>query len=143
MAVPRPIHARLAPRPVVAPALVVAPVLLTSLLLPVLQLMRPQLEQRLTTICVTTAAAGNASLAAKLEAPCAQLARPTSRCLVDETASSGHSLAVLAEMVRGTFGPHSEGVVKRCLARMLGLPADSLQHIPLKELAQGLAKTRP
>jgi hypothetical protein len=33
-------------------------------------------------------------------------------------------------------------VVKRCLARMLGLPADSLQAVPLKELAQGFAKTR-
>ena len=44
-----------------APVLV-APVLLTSLLLPVLQLVRPQLEQRLKTVCVETAAAGNASL---------------------------------------------------------------------------------
>ena len=118
------------------------PVLLTSLLLPVLQLMRPQLEQRLTTVCVETASAGNASLAAKLEAPCAQLAKPTSQCLVQETASGGRSLAVLGELIRGDFGADSELVVKRCLARMLGLPAGSLQHIPLKELAQGFAKTR-
>ena len=70
-----------------------APVLLTSLLLPVLQLVRPQLEQRLKTVCVETAAAGNGSLAAKLEAPCAQLARPTSQCLVEVTASSGRGHA--------------------------------------------------
>ena len=119
-----------------------APVLLTSLLLPVLQLVRPQLEQRLKTVCVEAAAAGNASLAAKLEAPCAQLARPTSQCLVDETASSGRSLAVLGDLIRGDFGADSEVVLKRCLARMLGLPADTLQQVPLRELAQGFAKTR-
>jgi hypothetical protein len=129
-AVPQPIRA------------LVAPVLLTSLLLPVLQLMRPQLEQRLKTVCVETGASGNAALAAKLEGPCAQLARPTSQCLVQETADSGRSLAILGEMVRGDFGADSEVVVKRCLARMLGLPADSLQAVPLKELAQGFAKTR-
>jgi hypothetical protein len=121
---------------------VVAPVLLTSLLLPLLQLMRPQLEQRLKSVCVETGAAGNAALAAKLEAPCAQLARPTSQCLVKETANSGRSLEILGEMVRGDLGTDSEVVVKRCLARMLGLPADSLQAVPLKELAQGFAKTR-
>ena len=124
-----------------APGLV-APVLLTSLLLPVLQLVRPQLEQRLKTVCVETAAAGNASLAAKLEAPCAQLARPTSHCLVEETASSGRGLAVLGDLIRGDFGADSEVVLKRCLARMLGLPADTLQQVPLRELAQGFAKTR-
>ena len=124
-----------------APVLV-APVLMTSLLLPVLQLVRPQLEQRLKTVCVETAAAGNASLAAKLEAPCAQLARPTSQCLVEETASSGRSLAVLGDLIRGDFGADSEVVLKRCLARMLGLPADTLKQVPLRELAQGFAKTR-
>ena len=127
------------PQPIRA---LVAPVLLTSLLLPVLQLMRPQLEQRLKTVCVETGSSGNAALAAKLEAPCAQLARPTSQCLVQETADSGRSLAILGDMIRGDLGTDSEGVVKRCLAKMLGLPADSLQAIPLKELAQGFAKTR-
>ena len=121
---------------------VVAPVLLTSLLLPVLQLMRPQLEQRLKSVCVETASAGNSALATKLEAPCTQLARPTSQCLVEETASSGRSLAVLSEMIRGDFGADSEAVLKRCLARMLGLPADSFQQISLKELAQGFVRTR-
>jgi hypothetical protein len=127
------------PQPIRA---LVAPVLLTSLLLPVLQLMRPQLEQRLKTVCVETGSSGNAALAAKLEAPCAQLARPTSQCLVQETAESGRSLAILGDMIRGDLGADSEVVVKRCLARMLGLPADSLQAVPLKELAQGFAKTR-
>ena len=133
---PRPIHA------LAAPVQLFAPVLLASLLLPVLQLVRPQLEQRLKTVCVETAAAGNARLAAKLEAPCAQLARPTSQCLVEETASSCRGLAVLGDLIRSDFGPDSEVVLKRCLARMLGLPADTLQQVSLRELAQGFAKTR-
>ena len=124
-----------------APALL-ANVLQANLLLPVLQLLRPQLEQRIKSVCVETAAAGNGNLAAQLEEPCAQLARPTSKCLVEETAESPRSLAVLGEMVRGDFGADSEVVVKRCLARMLGLPANSLQPIPLKELVQGFAKPR-
>ncbi|MCX5940492.1 MAG: hypothetical protein NTX18_05640 [Cyanobium sp. LacPavin_0818_WC50_MAG_67_9] len=130
IAVPQPIRA------------LVAPVLLTSLLLPVLQLMRPQLEQRLKTVCMETGSSGNAALAAKLEAPCTQLARPTSQCLVQETADSGRSLAILGDMIRGDLGADSEVVVKRCMAKMLGLPADSLQAVPLKELVQGFAKTR-
>ena len=138
---PQPFRALATPVQLFAPVLV-APVLLTSLLLPVLQLVRPQLEQRLKTVCVETAAAGNASLAAQLEAPCAQLARPTSQCLVQETADSGRSLAILGDMIRGDLGADSEVVVKRCLAKMLGLPANSLQAVPLKELAQGFAKTR-
>ncbi len=113
-----------------------------NLLLPVLQLLRPQLEQRIQAVCVKTASAGNASVAARLESPCAQLAKPTSQCLVEETAESPRSLAVLGEMVRGDFGVDSEVVVKRCLARMLGLPATSLEAIPLKELVQGFAKPR-
>ena len=70
-----------------APALL-ANVLQANLLLPVLQLLRPQLEQRIKSVCVETAAAGNGNLAAQLEEPCAQLARPTSKCLVEETAAS-------------------------------------------------------
>ncbi|MEY4746456.1 MAG: hypothetical protein RLZZ442_1048, partial [Cyanobacteriota bacterium] len=61
---------------------------------------------------------------------------------VEETASSGRGLAVLGDLIRGDFGAESEVVLKRCLARMLGLPADTLQQIPLRELAQGFAKTR-
>jgi len=134
--VPRPIRA------LAAPVQLFAPVLLASLLLPILQLVRPQLEQRLKTVCMETASAGNASLAAKLEAPCTQLARPTSQCLVEETASSGRGLAVLGDLIRGDFGADSEVVLKRCLARMLGLPAETLQQVSLRELAQGFAKTR-
>lgn len=114
-----------------------------GLLLPVLQLMRPQLETKLTRLCVETASGGQAALEAKLQEPCQQLAKPTSACLVEETDATGQSLDVLAEVIRGSFGSASESVVKRCLAKMLGLPADSLKEVPLRELAQTFSKVRP
>ncbi|WP_255004347.1 hypothetical protein [Cyanobium sp. HWJ4-Hawea] len=114
-----------------------------GLLLPVLQLMRPQLEAKLTKVCVEKGSAGNGALAAKLQSPCQQLAKPTSACLVEETDATGHSLGVISELIQGQFGSQSELVVKRCLAKMLGLPADSLNEVPLLELATGFNKTKP
>jgi len=114
-----------------------------GLLLPVLQLMRPKLETKLTKLCVDTASGGQPSLEAKLQEPCQQLAKPTSACLVEETDATGQGLEVLADVIRGSFGNASETVVKRCLAKMLGLPADSLKEVPLRELAQTFSKVRP
>jgi hypothetical protein len=114
-----------------------------GLLLPVLQLMRPKLETKLTKLCVDTASGGQATLEAKLLEPCQQLAKPTSVCLVEETDATGQGLEVLADVLRGSFGIASESVVKRCLAKMLGLPADSLKEVPLRELAQTFNKVRP
>jgi hypothetical protein len=113
-----------------------------GLLLPVLQLMRPQLENRLTRLCVETASGGEPALEAKLQSPCQQLAKPTSQCLVEETDATGQSIAVLMEVVQGNFGTVSESVVKRCLAKMLGLPAETLKDVPLKDLAQSFNKAR-
>ena len=62
-----------------APALL-ANALQANLLLPVLQLLRPQLEQRIKSVCVETAAAGNGNQASQLEEPCAQLAPAAWRC---------------------------------------------------------------
>jgi hypothetical protein len=44
------------------------------------------------------------------------------------------------EVIQGNLGTVSEAVVKRCLAKMLGLPAESLKDVPLKELAQSFKK---
>ena len=41
-----------------------------------------------------------------------------------------------------TPGTVSETVVKRCLAKMLGLPAETLKDVPLRELAQSFKKAR-
>lgn len=107
-----------------------------SLLAPMLQLFRPQLESRLAEVCLSTAAGSDPALRHNLQDPCRKLAGPTSRCLIEETDSSGRGLEVLREMVGGRFGEASEDVVKRCLARLFGLPADSLQQVPLRELSR-------
>ncbi|MEA5413292.1 hypothetical protein VB737_16125 [Synechococcus sp. BA-120 BA3] len=107
-----------------------------GLLRPVLMLLRPQLENQLTRVCVETVSAGRADLAKSLQDPCRKLAVPTSKCLIEETDNSGRSLGVLTEMVSGRFGDDSEEVVKRCLARMFGLPTDSLRDMPLRELGR-------
>jgi len=109
-----------------------------GLLRPLLLLLRPQLENQLTQVCVQTASAGRVELEKSLQDPCRKLAVPTSKCLIEETDNSGRSLGVPTEMVSGRFGDDSEEVVKRCLARMFGLPSDSLRDMPLRELGRRL-----
>ena len=114
-----------------------------GLLRPVLMLMRPQLENRLAQVCVETAAGGRSDLERTLQDPCRKLAIPTSRCLIEETDSTGRGLGVLTEMLGGRFGDDSEVVVKRCLARMFGLPPESLREVPLRELGRRFASPTP
>ena len=61
---------------------------------------------------------------------------------MEETDATGQSLGVLMEVIQGNFGTVSETVVKRCLAKMLGLPAETLKDVPLRELAQSFKKAR-
>lgn len=107
-----------------------------GLLMPVLELMRPRLEARLAQVCIQTAAGTSAALGASLEDPCRKLAKPTSRCLIEETDRTGRGLGVLTELLGGRFGDDGEVVVKRCLARLLGLPVDSLREVPLRDLTR-------
>ena len=107
-----------------------------GLLMPMLQLVRPQIEHRLAKVCVEAAAGGNPDLERTLVRPCRQLARPTSQCLIEETDRTGRGLGVVTELLAGRFGDDSEVVVKRCLARLFGLPADSLNEVPLRALAR-------
>ena len=104
--------------------------------------MRPQLESRLAAACEQWASGGDGALAERLQRPCTALARPASRCLIEESERSGNSLAVIGELASGRLGETSEWVVKRCVSRLLGLPADSLQDVPLKDLAARF-RTRP
>jgi hypothetical protein len=46
-------------------------------------------------------------------------------------------------MLSGRFGDDSEVVVKRCLARLLGLPADSLKDVPLRDLTRRFSALGP
>ncbi len=117
-------------------AMVAGPPAQASLLGPVLQWMRPQLEQRLTQLCLNVAAGGQSGLERSLREPCRQLAGPASHCLIKEAETSGRSFGVITELVAGRFGDDSEVVVKRCAARLLGLPPDTLKEVPMRELKQ-------
>jgi hypothetical protein len=75
-------------------------------------------------------------LAGQLEPPCRRLAVPTSRCLVRETVASGNERAILADLMRQQLGVESERIVKRCIAQVTGLPAGSLEGVPLRQLAE-------
>lgn len=111
-----------------------------GLLRPLLDLMQPQLETRLGAACVRQLAGDDVRLSDLLRQPCQALAKPTSRCLIEETDRSGRGLGVLSEMLAGRFGDDSEVVVKRCLAKQLGLPEASLQQLPLRELVRRYAE---
>jgi hypothetical protein len=117
-----------------ASALGSPPPVSASLLGPVLRLMRPQLERKLSDVCVSAAAGGQASLERSLREPCRRLAAPASACLIAEAESSGRSFGVISELARGRLGDDSEVVVKRCVAKLLGLPADSLREVSLEDL---------
>lgn len=107
-----------------------------GLMRPVLELMRPQLESRITRACVDGLAGDNPQLAAQLQQPCRQFAEPASRCLVRETDASGKGLAVVREMMQRELGPEGERIVKRCIAQMVGLPANSLDGVSFQKLVQ-------
>ena len=115
-----------------------------GILRPVLQLLRPQVEARIANLCVGWLGGADGSLAASLEKPCRQLAAPVSRCLVEETDASSNSLAVVTDLLSGRLGEASELVVKRCAARLLGLPPDSLRDVSLLDIAQQFkSQTQP
>jgi hypothetical protein len=118
--------------------LTAAPGARAGLLGPLLQLLRPQLESRLSSVCVQWASGGDAALAQRLQPPCRALAGPASRCLIEESERTGRTLAVLRELAGGGFGDDSELVVKRCAGRLLGLPAESFVEVPLRQLAERL-----
>jgi hypothetical protein len=105
-----------------------------GLLSPVLQLIRPQLERRLSRVCLELAAGGQKELEQILSEPCRRLARPVSVCLIEETERSGRSFGVLTELLGGRFGDDTEVVAKRCVAKLLGLPVDTLKDVPLRDL---------
>ena len=113
-----------------------------GLMRPLLLLMRPQLEQHLGRLCVQAASGGHPTLAESLQKPCQQLAAPASACLVNEIDSSGRSIGVISEMISGRVGDDSEAVIKRCVARLLNLPPDSLRDVSLKDLQRRFLQHR-
>ncbi|MEO1003972.1 MAG: hypothetical protein AAFX65_12795 [Cyanobacteria bacterium J06638_7] len=114
-----------------------------GLMRPVLELMRPRLETRLSKACVDGLAGESAELTTQLQEPCRRLAGRASRCLVRETDAAGRELAVLAELLQGQLGPEGERVVKRCAAQLLGLPANSLEALSLAQMARRFGVSPP
>ena len=116
-----------------------------GLLQPLLQMMRPKLENQLADQCEQLAkqALRNAELdleplSSLGEQPCKALAKPVSECLLRETSRSGRELGVLSELLSGRIGDDAEVVIKRCLASLLGLQAPDLKDVPLSEIFQRL-----
>ena len=116
-----------------------------GLLQPLLQMMRPKLENQLADQCQQLAkqALRNAELdleplSGMAEQPCQAIAKPVSECLIRETSRSGRELGVISELLSGRIGDDAEVVIKRCLASLLGFQATYLRDVPLGELFQRL-----
>ena len=116
-----------------------------GLLQPLLQMMRPKLENQLADQCEQLAkqALRNAELdleplSSLGEQPCKALAKPVSECLLRETSRSGRELGVVSELLSGRIGDDAEVLIKRCLASLLGIQAPDLEDVPLSEIFQRL-----
>lgn len=119
-----------------------------GLLEPLLQLMRPRVEQQLAGECqrlakraigrIDTSSLPLGELISGIDEtvlqPCRDLALPASECLIREASRSGRELGIVSELISGRVGDDTQVVVKRCLASLLGLPATGLQDLPLKDL---------
>ena len=119
-----------------------------GLLEPLLQLMRPRVEQQLAGECqrIAKRAIGRidssslplgeliSGIDETVLQPCRDLALPASECLIREASRSGRELGIVSELISGRVGDDTQVVVKRCLASLLGLPATGLQDLPLKDL---------
>lgn len=119
-----------------------------GLMTPLLQWIRPTLEQRLAGECqrlakealdrIDTSTLPLGELVAELDEavgpPCRELARPASECLIREASRSGRELGIFSELISGRVGDDTQVVVQRCLASLLGLPAAGLQDLPFDDL---------
>ena len=119
-----------------------------GLLEPLLQLMRPRVEQQLAGECqrlakraisrIDTSSLPLGELISGIDEtvlqPCRDLALPASECLIREASRSGRELGIVSELISGRVGDDTQVVVKRCLASLLGLPATGLQDLPRKDL---------
>ena len=116
-----------------------------GLLQPLLQMMRPKLENQLADQCQQLAKQALTNVELDIEPfsnlgeqPCQAIAKPVSECLLRETSRSGRELGVISELLAGRIGDDAEVVIKRCLASLLGFQATDLRDVPLGELFQRL-----
>lgn len=103
-----------------------------GLLQPLLQALRPRLEAELTTSCtalVSEAAGSLATIGTLVQGACRSASKPMSECLIREAGRSGLELEVLSELIRGKVGTTSTRVIRRCISRLVGLPATGLDEL--------------
>ena len=96
--------------------------------------MRPRVEQRLKEECLKLVSSELSVLQNLVGDTCQSMARPASVCLIEETSRSGRELGVITELISGRIGDDGEVVIKRCLGKMLGLPATSLENLTWPEI---------
>ncbi len=107
-----------------------------GLLSPLLWIVRPRVEKRLIKECIQITAGEDVDLRESMEPVCKEFAQPVTKCLLKETEATGRTFGVIVELIRGEFGDDSEVVVKRCSASLLGLPINTLEDMPLRELIE-------
>ena len=108
-----------------------------GLLQPLLQLLRPRLEEELTKSCtalVRDASGGLDALSSLAEGPCRSAANPMSACLIREAGRTGKEWQVIGEVVRGEVGEHSQRIIVRCVSQQIGLPSKRLEGLLPQEL---------
>ena len=108
-----------------------------GLLQPLLQLLRPRLEEELTKSCtalVRDASGGLDALSSLAEGPCRSAAKPMSACLISEAGRTGKEWQVIGEVVRGEVGEHSKRIIVRCVSQEIGLPSKRLEGLLPQEL---------
>ena len=109
-----------------------------GLLLPIVMLLRPQVEAHLKKECILMTARDNTELIQIMDQPCASLARPIADCLVKEAEGSGRLIGVVADIIKKKYGAASEHVTKRCITKTLNMPKDSLDKVPLSVLIENM-----
>ena len=110
---------------------------------PLLRLLRPRLERTIARECEQLGDRERQAVQEMISGGCSSLAKPASACLVEETSRSGRELGVLQELIAGRIGDDGEVVVKRCLSRLFGLPANSLETLNLELFRRGRQPQAP
>ena len=108
-----------------------------GLLQPLLQLLRPRLEEELTKSCtalIRDASGGLDALSSLAEGPCRSAAKPMSACLIREAGRTGKEWEVIGEVVRGEVGEHSQRIIVGCVSQQIGLPSKRLEGLLPQEL---------
>ena len=84
----------------------------------VLNLMRPQVEARMTRECEKAMGSVESNFTA-FRSLCSEIARPASVCVVQEVERNGTILQLAAEALGGKPGPESMKVAAVCISRLV------------------------